>query len=352
MEVIALDWHRVAARFFSKAYTVTALGISSGYSGSRFALVQDATGGKWCLRRWPREMSEARLQFIHRTLLHSHSNGFAGVPALQRTLGSMTFIRRKEYLYDVQAWMPGKPLGKKQTFGNSIPNVGCHLDEKRLIHLASVLATFHLSITGLRPLEAAEVMPLAQRFTRLKEEFETFRDRVTTGIHQADHKQSLLVGKWLERLPRLLSLAGTLIVAHPQAAQSTSTLCHGDLWPQHVFFDRGRFIGFADFESLCFSSPTVDVAQLILHFADWNARDRVTQVYRNRRSLSREEITLLPAAAALDLVSEGCWAIEALHLNGDNPRQRRAHHNNLRRLFPSVELILQQSDMSFDLSSG
>ena len=339
MESINLDLHRAAASFFSGKYSFTVLGGSSGYSPSQFAQIQDASGGKWCLRRWPVGMSETRLRFIHDALLYSYSNGFTGVPALRRTLDGNSYIRREAHLYEVQAWMQGMPLGQRRPFGASMPNAVAHVEWKRLRDLVKALAAFHSS-TAEFTVPGDAVIPIAHQFVRLKQNFETFHEQIRRNEVRTNHE---VIRQWLDRLPYLLSLADTLIAAHPQAAQSAATLCHGDLWPQHVFFNRGRFSGFTDFESLCFTSSIVDLAQVILHFTEWSACACVVEMYQNTRLLSREEIALLPAAAALDLVSEGCWAIEALRLNRSDHLPQQSHRKNLQMLLPSVELILQQS---------
>jgi Ser/Thr protein kinase RdoA (MazF antagonist) len=100
-------------------------------------------------------------------------------------------------------------------------------------------------------------------------------------------------------------------------------LCHGDLWPAHVYFDGEDFVGFVDFESLVFAPSALDLAQLIAHFGGWGTRGVVLGAYeritplgeRCRSALQRE----LPQELVADLVGEGLWAL--WRSTGSHPRR-------------------------------
>ncbi len=332
--------YEAAARFFTGSFTLEHLGSSSGYSGSHFARVEDHTGRRWCLRGWPEQVPDARLVFMHWALLHSRANGFSGVPVLRQLPSGDTFVRLGAYRYEVQSWLPGKPCGPKRKFGSTLPNEVCPLSRTRLLKIADALGRFHQSLADLRPHETDFRHSLDPHFLQTRTAYSVFKQNVRENESQVS--ASPLIQKWLGLLPQLLNAAQSLIEKHPDTAQAADTLCHGDLWPSHVFFDGTDFAGFVDFESLTYASPVTDLAQLILHFNGWESHKQVLQAYQKQRALRADEINLLPLAALLDLVGEACWSIEALCSESASPHQQQTHQENLRALDPSAQRILEQ----------
>ena len=93
---------------------------------------------------------------------------------------------------------------------------------------------------------------------------------------------------------------------------------------------------------LAFSSPTWDLAQLILHFNGWAARETVLRAYEAQRPLDRADQWLLPAAALVDLVGEARWSLACLSGDEGQPAQHAAHARNLRVLLRSLEVLVAQ----------
>jgi Ser/Thr protein kinase RdoA (MazF antagonist) len=121
--------------------------------------------------------------------------------------------------------------------------------------------------------------------------------------------------------------------------EGTGAFVHGDLWAPRVFFSEASFTGFIDFESLAWDAPSVDLAQLILHFNDWDERAAVLEAYGDHRALTATDHALLPAAAVLDLAGEGLWSLGFLAAAAGQPPHRDRHIGNLRELFPSLNAL-------------
>lgn len=153
--------------------------------------------------------------------------------------------------------------------------------------------------------------------------------------------------RWLELLPKAVEAAREACGGLPGRPRLGYALCHGDLWPAHVYFRGHAFVGFADFESLCFASPALDLAQLVLHFGGWEMREAVLRGYGRVATLDeRDSYLLLPLEAVADLADEGYWALEALYgatSSGTTAAaQRTAHSLNLRGLLESLEPVTEE----------
>lgn len=151
--------------------------------------------------------------------------------------------------------------------------------------------------------------------------------------------------RWLELLPRAIASAREISETLPEATTEDCILCHGDLWPAHVHFDGDTFIGFTDFESLCFATPALDLAQLVLHFGGWEIRGDVLRSYETVAPLNERDRAVLPLEAVADLAGEGYWSLEALygHVSSrTTSTQRAAHALNLRKLIGSLEQVVEE----------
>lgn len=93
---------------------------------------------------------------------------------------------------------------------------------------------------------------------------------------------------------------------------------------------------------MAYSSPAVDLAQLILHFSDWETRAVVLDTYKQHHVLTAEEQAILPAAAALDLIEEGCWSLEMLYGHHGSHSHGPAHRSNLHALLSSLDVFIQE----------
>jgi Ser/Thr protein kinase RdoA (MazF antagonist) len=337
--IITPNLTAAAPFFFNEPYRFVLIGPSSGFSGSNLAHITDSSGLGWCLRAWPPETDPERLAFIHQVLSHSRANGFSGLPRLKPTLAGPTFLTLGDHLFDAQEWLAGAPPGPKPGQTGPTPNELCPLSQSLLVELAAALARFHRSSTGLPQLPGAEWQPLIQRLAESIELEQERQELLQKAICRRQDDYAHLSCRWLKLLPQTLTLAQQRLATYPTAAQAVTTLCHGDLWAPHVYFNGSTFSGFVDFETLAFSSPAFDLAQLILHFGGWPTREIVLRAYQSHQSLSQADQAVLPAAAALDLAGEAYWSLDRLYAQQDGPAQQQAHLANLQGLLPSLELI-------------
>jgi Ser/Thr protein kinase RdoA (MazF antagonist) len=336
-----------ALRFFPSQHAVSFVGGSPGFSGSVLARVE-ASGKSWCLRRWPQGFGDERLRFVHRVLLNSRAKGFAGLPALLKTEDGETVLALAHGLYDAQEWLAGEPLSKVTAIGpgEPTPNTVASISSARIADLATALARFHLSTIHLSPEPANLATPLPTRLARLVAAAEPRHEPLLSAVQAhaegGGHRVAL---RWLELLPVAAEAARRACGTFAESPGCGYALCHGDLWPAHVHFDGDAFVGFTDFESVCFASPALDLAQLALHFGSWELRENVLRSYDAVAPLDERDRSLLPVEAAADLVGEGYWTFEALYgaaSSWTTPAQRAAHLLNLRELLGSLELVTEE----------
>jgi Ser/Thr protein kinase RdoA (MazF antagonist) len=334
-ELGRLETMREAAdRLFPSGYRLDWLGGSTGYSGSAFARVE-AAGDAWCLRRWPRRVSGRRLAFVHRALATSRAAGFAGAPALARTAAGETVVRAGGALHDAQGWTPGTPLAAATRAGLRWPNRVEPASAAHLAGLGAALAAFHASTAGLAPDAGATTAPLAQSLRETRRAVEAVLAR-RPPRSDAGPDAAEFAAAWRDALPVAVAAAAGALERHPAVATDAGTLCHGDLWPAHVFVVGATVSGLVDFEGLAFSSPATDLAQLVLHFGGWAARDVALAAYQAVRPLDGATVACLPAAAVLDAAAEGAWALAALGAPRERAR-RAAHLANLRDLIGPLD---------------
>ena len=333
-----------AHRFFPRGHVVSAAGRSPGFSGSLFARVE-ASGKYWYLRRWPQDFEEERLRFVHRVLLESRARGFAGLPDLARTENGETFLALADGLYDAQEWLAGRSLAGVGPSGSGepVPNVAHKISSARIAVLAASLARLHLSTAHI-PLEPADhSSPLFERLTRLAEATVARQDLLITAVRTgAEGPERRVALRWLELLPGAVEAARVACDDFAEEPHRGFALCHGDLWPAHVHFEDDAFVGFTDFESLCFGSPALDLAQLVLHFGGWEIREDVLGHYGRVAPLDRRDRSLLPLEAVADLADEGYWALEESYgaaSRRTTAAQSAAHSSNLRELLGSLESV-------------
>jgi Ser/Thr protein kinase RdoA (MazF antagonist) len=157
---------------------------------------------------------------------------------------------------------------------------------------------------------------------------------------RADGKEQETAQRWLDLLPRALSAAREASEKLLGGSSSAYVVCHGDLWPAHVYFDGDAFAGFVDFESLVFAPPALDLAQLIGHFGGWNAREDVLRAYERIAPLEEPLRAALALEIVADLASEGLWSLQTLYDRSPSKTtraQREAHTRNLGVLLGRLE---------------
>lgn len=339
---------REAARvFFPGECAVAILGGSSGYSGSAFARVE-ALGRFWCLRGWPLPFEREHLRFVHRVLLEIRAGGFRGVPDLASTTAGETVAEVSGRLYDAQEWMAGSPLSPASGWtGKPMPNLAVWPSPRRLRTLTHALARLHCAGARLAGRPEREPNRLSQRLDTLASEAEQCVRHLVPAVRARDANEDREVAsRWLELLPVALAAASEALDGLSDENRGTRVVCHGDLWPAHVWFDREAFVGFTDFESLTFASPALDLAQLVTHFAGWESRDDVLRSYEDIAQLQERDRVALPIEAVADLAGEGLWSLWSVYgesLPPAKPAQQAAHRTNLRVLL--ISLVQATEDM-------
>lgn len=332
-----------AARFF--VVEGCAPEEAPGYSGSAFARVE-SSGRLWLLRRWPAGFDAARLRFVHRVLIESRAAGFEGVPRLARTDEGQAIVEIAGHLYDAQELLPGRPLSARQPGSGPVPNAAVRLPPGRLVALAETLAGFHRSTSHLRSERAIDHLP--ERLRGLAVEVDARREAWLEGVRERAGVEAEIVRRWLGLLPRALSAALEVSEKRFGCGRSAYVLCHGDLWPAHVYFDGDAFVGFVDFESLVSAPPVLDLAQLIGHFGGWDAREDALRAYERIAPLETRCRATLPLEIVADLAGEGIWSLQALCEVSPSERtraEREAHALNLGVLLGCLEGAAREAEM-------
>ncbi len=335
---------RAAALFFNHPYTFTAIGSSSGYSGSHLAQVIDAKGTVWCVRLWRDEPLEA-LRFIHRALLESNANGCESVPRLAKTREGETLVAVEMHWAEAQSWIDGAPLHRplQSLSTERTPNTGYNVSLVARQQIATALATFHASTAGLQPHNLLELDAISHLWLptlrTVDDSLPRLQHRYRGQKHLWSADAQATVDSWFSMLTPLALALQKRLASLKLSLTLTATACHCDLWPDHVYFVDDQFSGFVDFGALAYTTPVIDLVHLILHFGSWQTDDAVLSTYSAICQLSEQDRLLLPILAACDLINEGCWAIQELQNSSLPILERRAHWHNLRFLSPSIEYV-------------
>jgi aminoglycoside phosphotransferase (APT) family kinase protein len=175
---------------------------------------------------------------------------------------------------------------------------------------------------------------------------QTWQERLMARVRRQSGNGSLtnMALRWLGLLSGAIELAHRVLERHPRGAEDVATLCHGDLWAPHIYFAGSEFRGFVDYERLTFSSPALDLAQVILHFNGWSSRDEVISAYEQQYPFKAEDKAVLPVAAILDLAGEAYWSLGMLCDQESDQSDRAVLMTNLTTLLGSLELILEELD--------
>lgn len=333
--------YEAASYFFNDPYQISSIGRSSGYSDSRLARVTDQRGQLWCLRQWT-DTTEELMRFVHQVLTHSRAQGFTGVPQLAHTRSDETLLLLDNAWFEAQEWIAGSPAYRLAgpEASHRTPNTAWHFTvaERRAVN--SALADFHASTETLQPLfrkhscmvQVASVLQQAQ-----------IQQQVAPELRPASRslEDMAVMRLWLDLLPVVTARLHRRATDHISIGEQEGIICHNDLWPDHVYFADGSFRGFVDFGALTFTSPAIDLAQLILHFGGWQTCEEVLTVYTSCRPLSTQDIGMLPIAAASDLVSEGYWSLSQLRDENLPEPEVAAHWHNLHMLLPSLKALAE-----------
>mgnify|MGYP001258250545 CR=1 FL=1 len=147
-----------------------------------------------------------------------------------------------------------------------------------------------------------------------------------------------LINMWQTQLLQLAEALESQ-VTKTFIGSTTSVVCHGDLWPDHTYFQDAQFSGFVDFGALNYTSPALDLAQLIIHFGGWQTAHEALSTYTQILPLTKQDHALITQFVAWDLIHEGCWALQELQKEQLPEIEQQAHWHNLRFLLPSINVV-------------
>ncbi len=332
----------VANAFFVEPQQIELIGDSSGYSDSRFAKVMDRRGQAWCLRGWTNTTAE-QMRFVHQVLIHSRAHGFVGLPQLAYTQSGETLLSHNGVWFEAQEWLTGGPCYQLQmaVVKQRTPNTAWHFTTAERQAVTMALAAFHVSTTTMQPLPARSSL-LVQFLSIVQQAQSQALMSAETGYTGNNIEDQTLVARWRRLLPVMVSILQARLTASWEERDDGNVICHGDLWPDHVYFSNGAFRGFVDFGALAFTTPALDLAQLILHFGGWPSCVEVLAVYTNGRPLSAHDRRIIPIVALADLVSEGYWSLGQLGNDSTPAHEQAAHRHNLRFFLPSAEALVKE----------
>jgi hypothetical protein len=185
-----------------------------------------------------------------------------------------------------------------------VPNVTCGVPPAGLAALDEAMARFHGSTSGLSPKPGERAAPLPERLRGLEERTSGRAESLRRAARaQGNSEEYDTARRWLAVLPPALE-AARRAVCRLRPGATSEVLCHADLWPAHVRFEGGSFAGFADFESLAFASPAMDLAQFVGHFGGWRTVGTVLGAYGASARLKEGDIVSLAPEAVADLSAE------------------------------------------------
>lgn len=285
-----------------------------GFSGAVIWRI-DAPDALLCLRGWPIEMrDDARLKWMHRTLLAIHSGGCQLVPAPLATSHNSTWIDWQGRYWELTPWMPGEA----DYHENASP--------LRLKAAAAALAEFHQLAA-----ETADTVPAAGPSLALLRRAELLLKMNHGGLERL---REALPGSKGPTIPALNAIArtGHLILAlYPQfaphvAVQVQSLLalhvplqpCHGDLWHDHVLFTGQHVSGIIDFGNLRVDTPVTDLARLLGSLAggDEDGWRMGREAYEQRLPLGDEQRQLLTLFDTTSVLLSGVNWLQWIFVDG------------------------------------
>jgi Ser/Thr protein kinase RdoA (MazF antagonist) len=283
------------------------------------------------------------MRFIHQVLIHSRTHGFVGLPRLACTQTGETLLSHNGVWFEAQEWLTGGPRYQLQmsVVNERIPNTAWNFTTAERQAVTTALATFHASTATLQ--SASTKSSLHTQMLAIAEQGQSQAPAAVAICHAGSSSEDpMLVARWRSLLPIMMNVLQARLTASWEERDDGNVICHGDLWPDHVYFNSGAFRGFVDFGALAFTTPALDLAQLILHFGGWQSYDEVLAMYTNSRPLSTSDRDIIPIVALFDLVSEGYWSLGQLCNDSTPAHEQAAHRHNLRFFLPSAKALVKE----------
>ncbi len=283
--------------------------VTTGLSGARLWQLGTASTC-FCLRRWPTgQPDRQRLTWMHQVLAHLQRTGGLPVPAPITTTAGETFVAWDDTFWELQPWLPGRPVGRGRLTNARLQTALRHLAE---LHLA--LASFDTTPPRLGCSEAIAARQ-AKIVGLLAGGFQALGAAIAPGVWPT--------GEAVAR--RLLALAP---LAAPAVARQLATVAKHrvpllpvlrDVHGEHILFSADRVTGVLDFGAMRVGTCAGDIARLLGSLAGddqalWQAG---LEAYQSQRPLSVAERRLVPAFDHSTVLLSGLHWVDWIY------RQRR-----------------------------
>lgn len=267
--------------------------------------VETSQGRFFLKRRHPALSAPALIEAQHQLIAHLRANGIPA-PEVHRTPGGDSFVAHGGHLYEVHAWASG------QRYDGGQPG---HLEAA-----GAMLARYHLAARTFEPPE-----PLLRRRGWLYGP--AIMERLARYL---EGRWSGLDDWWAEMRER----AATIGEAHPQHADLTSLVIHGDYYANNLLFEGDHIVALLDYDNAAHQSRVVEVAEALIYFA--NQRDERLSVGVYDGIMNLERVGRFMAAY------DGVWAL--------TPGERAALPATVQAIWLTVSL--RRLDERADASRG
>jgi Ser/Thr protein kinase RdoA (MazF antagonist) len=252
-----LDWQSALHDFLpGQQIRAISLGNRGGFSGASIWRVE-AGSREFCLKAWPQSTKESsHLVRMHGWMKTARRAGLTFVPRVNAAGGGETWVRVSDRFWDLTDWMPGAA------------DFHQHPSLERLAAAGVALAQVHESWYSHR---SKGICPSIER--RLEAIANWNRLAALEGSRSA---ALILEPEWIELLARagerLAFWSPRLEVMLSGWRQKPVALqpCIGDIWHDHILFQRDAVSGIIDFGSARIDHPATDVGRL---FGSLNADD-------------------------------------------------------------------------------
>jgi len=237
--------------------------------------------------------SVARLRFIHGVTEHLSTHGFPYVPRFIRTKYGDPFVVHPTGLYYLTERLPGKEADLKKT--------------KNIFQAAETLARLH---------KAGEGFEGGGFGQETREDFTVQWGKYQAKLQSYDahledvREQTVMDQLYLEHrkdLAQMIGHASEQLSNSPYSeilawARENKTICHGSFSRQNLLTDKERFY-VVDFDHCHYGHPVHDIGALLTRYMpryEWDSEIgfSILDVYRNARTISAEEMTVLAAYLA------------------------------------------------------
>lgn len=311
----------LARAFGVRVRAATHIGQRGGFGGCYIVRLETDAGPR-CLRRWPAGAPVERVHFLQAVVRHARARDFTLFPwNVAAPDGSITVVRGG-HVWELTSWAAGRPDYEQAP------------SPARLAAAAQAIGRMHAALDGFVPPGHRYELDPAAAFAALKERYRTLgaqiradltrtgricapsvappsvteRGDVESGSFERERVAAL---RLLAALPGAHGRVARALARYAEVFRDVTRVAHGDIDPEHVFFQADKVTGIIDFDETAFRPQAGDVAMLLERFTGWQPKAVRTAIaaYRAIRPLSDAETAALPALATLAIVG---WAWEPL----------------------------------------